>query len=500
MKTEEVNSYYLFKGTITYTLGAVLRKGVNFILLPVYTAALAASGYGALAMLTVFGGIVTMSLNFGLGSAITVNYKELKDAGREKTAENSIISFLLLTSAAALLVLNLTCPLYAHRLVKVSDSPFLVRLYLLEAVSNMLVELFYALLRLRFQNTKHIIIILSNFVGSTSLILFFVLVLKWGIKGVILGMLIPSVCTLAYFLISWGYKPEFNKKLFKPLLRFGIWLVPGNLGALIYTFSDRFFIQEYFTVADVGIYSLAVKLSTMITVFMLKPFKSSFSPYIFQQNQGLQHGIDLGLKFLLILSGLGFLGISLAGKPIIQLMATREFLPAASVIPILLLVEITNGLIQVFAVGIHKAGKSYISSMIIWTGAVLNIGLNFLLIPRYKIFGAALATLVTYMVMISAYFYFSNKEVKYRLDYRFILVFILAVSVFYFVGSDLIDATKNIAIKIIDYGFIMGCFLLATYLILSKTEKMKLKNLIRKRITKRDDKFFLMVSDEDGVG
>ena len=76
---ERVGSEKLFKGTLIYTVGAFLRKGVNFLLLPLYTAALAASGYGALAMLTVFGGIVTMSLNCGLGSAITVKYKEFKD-------------------------------------------------------------------------------------------------------------------------------------------------------------------------------------------------------------------------------------------------------------------------------------------------------------------------------------------------------------------------------------------------------------------------------------
>jgi len=499
---ETASSEKLFKGTFIYTVGAFLRKGVNFLLLPLYTSALAASGYGALAMLTVFGGIVTVSLNFGLGSAITVKYKEFKDAGKEKVAENSIISFLLVISSAGLLLLNLLCPLYANRLLKVDDSSFLVRLYLIAAVSQILVEVFYIFLRLRFRNARQLIINLINFVVSTTLIIIFVLVLKWGLIGVILGMLIPGVSTLVYFLLSWGYRPEFNKKFFKPLLRFGIWLVPGNLGALIYTFSDRFFIQEYFTVADVGIYSLAVKLSGMITFFLLKPFRQSFGPYVFQQGRDLQHGINLGLKFLLILSGIGFLGISLAGKPIIRIMATREFLPAVSIIPILLLVEIFNAFNQVLAVGIHKAGKSYIDSAIVWTAAALNIGLNFLLIPRYKILGAALATLITYIVMIGAYFYFSNKEIKYNIDYKFVILIVTTVSICYFGGTYIINSAKSIPMKIIDYGFLMGCFLLVVYFLLSKTEKSKLKNLIRKKIDVRDnninDEAMLMVSNEGG--
>jgi len=328
-------------------------------------------------------------------------------------------------------------------------------------------------------------------------------VLKWGIKGVILGMLVPGVSTLVYFLVSWGYRPEFDKTLFKPLLRFGAWLMPGNLGALIYTFSDRFFIQEYFTVADVGIYSLAVKLATMITFFLLKPFRQSFGPYIFQQNRDLQHGINLGLKFLLILSGLGFLGISLAGKPIIRIMAPREFLPAVSIIPILLLVEIANALNQVFAVGIHKAGKSYIDSAIVWTAAAVNIGLNFLLIPGYRILGAAIATLLTYILMISAYFYFSNREVKYNIDYRFVVGITLAVSICYFAGTHLINSAASVPAKIISYVLVIGFFLGGVYLGLNRTEKTRLKNLIRQksgaRVNNINNKAALMVSNEGGT-
>jgi O-antigen/teichoic acid export membrane protein len=487
MEVKKVKPYNLFKGTLTFTFGALLRKGVNFILLPIYTAALAASGYGALAMLTVFGGIVTMSLNFGLGSAIVVKYKEFKTRGKEKVIENSIITFLLVIILLALSILYLVCPFYAGKLIKMTDSTSLVRLYLLSIASTILLEVFYTFLRIRFQNFKLVIVTLVNFIASTSLIIFFILGLKLGVEGVILGALIPSFLILVYFFAAWGYKPEFDKELFKPLFRFGVWLVPGNLGALIYTFSDRFFLQEYFSLVEVGIYSLAVKLSTMITIFLLKPFRQSFGPYIYQQEGGLQQGTNLGLKFLLTISGLGFLGVSLAGKPIIKIMATREFLPAASIIPILLLAEVANGVIQIFRVGILKAGKSYIGSMIIWTGAVLNIGLNFLLIPEYKIFGASLATLITYFVMIGSYFYFSNKEFKLNIDYRFVISIIAAVSVFYFGGGYIIDSSKYILLKLIEYGLVMVCFLITIYLLLGNKEKLNLRNLVKQKVARKAD-------------
>ena len=481
MKTEKIDSASLFKGTFVYTVGAVLKKGGNIILLPVYTTALAASGYGTLAMLTVFGGIVNMILNFGLGSAIVVKYKEYKAVGKEKIIENSIITFLLVIIVLSLVILTITSPLYAEKLIDTGGSSSLIRLYLLVTASDILVGIFYTLLRVRFREVKLIIVNFINFLFSTSLIIFFVLKLQWGLEGVLFGMLLPSLSICVYFLTTWGYKPGFDKVLFNPLLRFGIWLVPGNLGVLIYTFSDRFFIQEYFSLAEVGIYSLAVRLSGVVTVFLLNPFRQAFRPYIFQQDQEVTHGINLGIKFLLILSGLGFLGISLAGRSIIKLLATREFLPAASIIPILILAETANALIQVFNVGIHKAGKSYIGSAIIWIGAVLNIGLNFLMIPRYKILGAALATLITYIVMTGLYFYFSNKEVTYHIEYRFVMLTIAAVCFYYCGGTFMINSTKHLLLKIVFYGFTIGGFLFSMYLFLPKEEKVKVNNLLKRK-------------------
>jgi O-antigen/teichoic acid export membrane protein len=487
METQKINSRSFLKGTFTYMVGAVLVKGGNIILLPVYTTALATSGYGLLAMLTVVGGIVNVTLNFGLGSAIVVQYKEYQSKGKEKTIENTIITFLLIIILLALLALGITCPLYADILIKAEGgSVNLIRLYLLVTASNILVGVFYTLLRIRFQEVKLVIVNLVSFFSSTSLIIFFVLKLKWGLEGVILGMLIPSISILIYFLTTWGYKPEFDWRLFKPLFRFGIWLVPGNLGTLIYTFSDRFFVQEYFSLAEVGIYTIAIRLSGVMTVFLLNPFRQAFRPYIFQQGQEIGHGINKGIKFLLIISGLGFLGISLASEPIIRLMATREFLPAASIIPILALVEIVNALIQVVNVGIHKAGKSYIGSMIIWIGAVINIGLNFLLIPGYKIMGAALATLATYLVMTALYFYFSSRETRYPIDYKFALAAIAVTGVCYFAGSSLMDMFQTLFPKLIVYGFIMAGFLSAMYVFLSREEKLKLKDFIaQKKLVKR---------------
>lgn len=470
----DVKPARLFKGTVIYTLGALLRKGVNFLLLPLYTAALAASGYGALAMLTVFGGIVTMALNCGLGSAVTVKYKAFKDKGREKEVENTVVTFLLAVGLAALVLLYLTCPLYARQLVKREDGVALVRLFLLPATMNILVEVFYVFLRLRFQNARHLTVSLLNFVASTGLIVTFVLGLKLGVVGVVLGMMLPSCCTLIYFLTTWGYRPQLAPGILSPLLRFGLWLVPGNLGALVYTFADRFFIQAYFTLADVGVYSLAVKLSGIITVFLLKPFRQAFGPYVFQ-GQDLHRGLDLGMKFLAILGSLGFLGVSLAAGPLVRLVAPPEFLPALTVIPVLLLVEIGNAFNQVFAVGIHRAGKSYIDSAIVWGAAGLNVALNFLLIPRYKMMGAALATLVVYIAMNAAYYYFSNKEMPYALDFRFLLRLGATTALYYFTGKAILGATGSPSLKILYYGAIMTTFIGAVYFLLDKKDKIKLK-------------------------
>ena len=275
----KVTSKKFIRATALYIAASFARKGASFVLLPLYTAALAASGYGELAMLNLLGAFVTMVLGFGLVNALTAKYMELEERGKGMDAVNCILTFLFTSSAVLFILLNLALPLYAGLLVPSDSSGIIVRLFLTTAFVNLINNIYYRLLQLRFQNLKYIAASLFQFTLTTFLIVYLVLVLQKGLLGVVLGGLAPSVLVLSYFTLHFRYRPRFDRTLFSTFFRFGIWLVLGNLGMLIITFSDRLFIGAYFDLEQVGIYSLGVKIASVLTFFLLNPFRLASVSY-----------------------------------------------------------------------------------------------------------------------------------------------------------------------------------------------------------------------------
>jgi O-antigen/teichoic acid export membrane protein len=94
---------------------------------------------------------------------------------------------------------------------------------------------------------------------------------------------------------------------------------------------------------------------------------------------------------------------------------------------------------SVFSAGIYIEEKSIYVPIITGTGALVNVVINFLLIPALSLTGAAIATLASYFVMALGYYYVTQKfyKVKYelrRIGHIFIAVFLVGV-LFYYLNS-----------------------------------------------------------------
>jgi O-antigen/teichoic acid export membrane protein len=93
----------------------------------------------------------------------------------------------------------------------------------------------------------------------------------------------------------------------------------------------------------------------------------------------------------------------------------------------------------IFSAGIYIEEKSIYVPIITGLGALVNVVVNFVLIPVLNITGAALATLASYLVMAAGYYYVTQKfyKVKYelkRIGHIFLSVFIIGI-LYYFLYS-----------------------------------------------------------------
>ena len=198
--------------------------------------------------------------------------------------------------------------------------------------------------------------------------------------------------------IRWGLAhvpPELRRRLFLYCRDVTLILV---IDTILYERSELFFLRRFATDADIAFYSqsfdLALKAMAIPAIFsgVLLPTFSSLA------GQREPNGLPERFKALheasyrilaLVAMPIGLGGAAIA--PAFALLYGHEFLPMSSVLAILLVGNIVGALATVSSTILHSVDEQGFIVRLGLIGVLLNIGLNFLLIPRYGAIGAAFA-------------------------------------------------------------------------------------------------------------
>jgi O-antigen/teichoic acid export membrane protein len=103
-------------------------------------------------------------------------------------------------------------------------------------------------------------------------------------------------------------------------------------------------------------------------------------------------------------------GIVIVKRPIISLLYGAEYLQGLPVIPILLVFWILNVIVWITGVYPLLIEKTFLPLLSIIPGLTINVALNYTLIPSYGIKGAASATMISYVFILSSVLYHNKRE------------------------------------------------------------------------------------------
>lgn len=186
-------------------------------------------------------------------------------------------------------------------------------------------------------------------------------------------------------------------------LAFGIPTIAMELMYLIVETSDRYFVGFYGSPTQVGIYSAAYALASVL-VFLRRPFMAVLPPFVYQfwdreDYPTVARYLDASLRSYLILAVPMAVGISMLARPALSILANPEFAVKGSpVVPIVVAAMFCYGLSGITGLVFWLEKKSRELSVVWAVAAACNTLLNVLLIPRWGIVGAAVATLVSYAI------------------------------------------------------------------------------------------------------
>ena len=135
--------------------------------------------------------------------------------------------------------------------------------------------------------------------------------------------------------------------------------------------------------------------------------------------------LSLTIRYFLMLAiPLCFISL-LVSQDLITLLASDKYAKSAEIIPIVLIGVFLQGLDFPFSAGLHFAKRTGIFLVVMIFAALLNIGLNILVVPQFGIMGAAYATLVSYIAYILAFYFISRRHFKVAVPYMGIIHYFL---------------------------------------------------------------------------
>lgn len=413
----------IFAHTFLYSTGNFLTRGLNFILLPIYSHYISPPEFGVYSVIISIVTIASTILNLGLPSIFVKNLSEFETASAKRKFISNVISGITALSIPILIFVVIFSKKISWIVIGSETYDREIILGIL-SVFSLNYSYYFSAFFIAEQNSKRFV-----FVNSISALINFILnvflivVLKSGIDGIFISQILSSIVLilLAKDVVKNFFHFEIDLKYLNPILISSLPLLFSGIFTIVVELIDRFIVLKLLGEEQAGIYSFGYRIALIYNLFILS-FKSAWIPHYFQLK-----GIDeeekskhIGRVFtkLVYLSAVLILTIQI----IIKILFSTDFIsfqifnPAykssQSFIIYVMLGYFFNLMMAFYSIAPYKFNKTNHFLIADLLAMITNLVFNFLLIPEFGLIGAALATMFAFMIGALYLFLFSNQKIK----------------------------------------------------------------------------------------
>jgi O-antigen/teichoic acid export membrane protein len=402
---------------VIYGLGVVLTRAVSFMMLPVYTRFLTPTDYGVLQLVQMVLDMTAILLSAGLTSGVLRFYLKAESDDERHAVVSS--AFFMLCALNALGGLGLAAA--ATRIADVflsgagPDGALLLRIVSITFFLEAFVAVPMLLLQVRRFAGWYMAASVTRVLLQLTLNIVLVVVLGWGVKGVLIGTLCANLI-VGGALTFWMLREtgvRMRRSAIRDLRRFGVPYQIATAGSFILTFGDRFFLEHYHGLAAVGLYGLAYQFGFLLHSLGPVPFFRAWSP----QRLGLaseprevrdRSYNESFLHLNLILISLA-VAIVVFIRPTLTILSAPEFWPAAAYVPLIVAAFVLQVWTDAVNLGIEVSEQTRFASISVWISVVVILALYAVLVPSLGGMGAAFATMLSMAVRFGCTLRFSQQ-------------------------------------------------------------------------------------------
>ena len=403
----------LLKSFSFYALTSLLTAGIPFLILPVLTHYLSPYDYGQLSLFNIYVLILIPFISLGSPSLISIDFFQKKQLEFSKLF-SSVARFIGLNFLFILIVTFLL----KDKLEGVLDLPSKwIPIIPLVAFLTIIVERYTALLINQKKAFLYSGVSILKVVIEVSLTLLFIVVIGMNWEGRIFSwittLFLMSIISVYYFQKEgWLIKNSFDKTLVKNSLIYGLPLVPHILGKFVINQSDAIFIANMVSIEDVGIYRIGYQFGFIIAIFS-GVFLNIYSPYLYERLAKINYNkkieiVKISYVFIFALIALTLV-ITFSTNIIFKYLIDEKYSSGAQYVFWISLSYLFWGGYLIFAGYFFYFKKTMILTYLSVLNVGLNIGLNYFLITKYGVIGAAYATTISFFFVFILCAFISNK-------------------------------------------------------------------------------------------
>jgi len=447
-----------------YTAGSLLQKIILLLLLPVFTHFLIPQEYAVYTNLVVFISFASLLYFLGFQQALFSYFYQEKTPEYHFTLISSI--FIVITAfgiVLSLIIIGFRVELsqiilrtkeFAHIMVWVSVILFFEVIYgmVLSVLNMMELSKQYILVG----NFKHILLfillVIAAAVSKFSLDTIFILMtISSGLAALVAVAVMGSI--MQKFAQQIDQRKIFSTPIVKKMLAFGLIMIPGTFAMLILKVSDRYMLTYLSarSLYDVGIYAIGYRVGMIIT-FLNSIVSLVYFPYAMRvaDVSRAKESFKKVFNVYVIFGGLLGFFVILFSPEIFKIFINKSYHEAVKVVFFGVISNYLYGIFNIINLSFYVRKRAGNIALAVGLGAILNIVLNFMLIPKYGIYGAGVASIFAFGLIVV--FNFIIAEKTYTVGYNFLSVIIpvilllLIAIVPFFVHYELYQTFIKIAI------------------------------------------------------
>ena len=380
---------------IWYGGSQIIRSLVPFVMLPILTRYLDTTSYGVLSLIEVFILFLFPLVSINIHSAINIQFFKLNKENLNEYISNAIsLSFGVFVVVSILFFILKD---FISKQFKLNE--ILIILLPMMAVLRVYPQIILSMYQAQMKAIKYFLFTLSQSIVEFILSIVFVVILLQGyigrLEGTYITFLIFSIISI-YILTKSNLIGKFKFKYTKQILNYGVFLIPHAISGIIMAMSDRFFISYFYNNSDVGIYTVSYQLAAILLLVGVS-INKAWSTYLFRMLKS--NSIQITKYILSIYSVfIIFFFIILMSKNIIfDILTTDKFLEAKQYFIYLLLGFLFQIFYMIITNFLFYYEKTKVLALITFSGAMLNLILNYVLIKQIGVKGVAIATMITWI-------------------------------------------------------------------------------------------------------